>query len=469
MYMKKIKIGYLPMYPKLYDDGNPRRRDPLVNYMNMLIGMLESQGFEVVCADEVCRLKEEFERAAAKFNADDEIVAVVTQHLAYSPSLMAIDALMSLKAPIVVFDTTPDYELVSAAVYAERTFPNHGIHGVQEMCSMLKRRGRDYKIVAGHALHGDVVNRLCGILRGAAAAKAFRNVRVGLAGGEFEGMGDFIVKDEVYKQVLGGRVFRLGHDEAQRYEANVTEEEIDAEIKADARKYTVQVDGVNEYRAATRTGLGIRKWMEDNGLNALSVNFLHTYENGLSKMPFVECCKVMERGQGYAGEGDTLTAGLVAALISVFPDTSFVEMFCPDWEKDLVLLSHMGEMNTKLSQWKGVITDSNFVYNESGNTVKMSGCFKPGKAVLVNLTPANVETTEFDLIICPCEMTGDGLEEGAYKGEIQVWLKPGMPVDEFLTKYSEAGGTHHSALVYNANPAEIQAFGRFMGFKTVII
>ena len=62
--MKKIKVGYLPLYIKLYDDSNPHYRDPMVDYMHMLIKMLESQGLEVVLADEVCRIKPEFDRAA---------------------------------------------------------------------------------------------------------------------------------------------------------------------------------------------------------------------------------------------------------------------------------------------------------------------------------------------------------------------------------------------------------------------
>ena len=76
--MKKIKVGYLPLYIKLYDDSNPHYRDPMVDYMHMLIKMLESQGLEVVLADEVCRIKPEFDRAAKKFN-DAGVSAVITQ------------------------------------------------------------------------------------------------------------------------------------------------------------------------------------------------------------------------------------------------------------------------------------------------------------------------------------------------------------------------------------------------------
>ena len=177
--MNKIKVGYLPLYIKLYDDSDPRYREPVVNYMNELVSMLEAQGLEIVMADEVCRVKSEFERAVQKFN-DADVTAVITQHLAYSPSLESIDALLKLKAPIVVFDTTLDYDLIEAAAYESRIMSNHGIHGVQDMCNLLKRNGKPYYICAGHAMHSNVVGEVVGMCRAAAAAKAFKNAKVGV-------------------------------------------------------------------------------------------------------------------------------------------------------------------------------------------------------------------------------------------------------------------------------------------------
>ena len=57
--MSKVKIGYLPLYIKLYDDSNPAKRAPLEKYMHMLVEMLEAQDLEVVQAP-VCRVREEF-------------------------------------------------------------------------------------------------------------------------------------------------------------------------------------------------------------------------------------------------------------------------------------------------------------------------------------------------------------------------------------------------------------------------
>lgn len=463
--INKIRVGYLPLYIKLYDDSNPHYRDPMVAYKDMLVKMLESQNIEIVEADEVCRVKEEFDRAAEKFNAAD-VTAVITQHLAYSPSLESIEALLSLKAPIIVFDTTPDYELIKVAGYEGRISANHGIHGVQDMCNLLRRNHKPYYLCVGHALHSEVVSEVVGMCRAAATAKAFANMTVGSVGGSFTGMGDFQVSDERYKADIGCTVKYMTPEVVAKYTALVTEEEITEEIAQDRAKFNVQIENEENYRAATKSGLAVRKWMEEEEIGSATVNFLTLDICNLPKMPFVECCKIMERGQGYAGEGDVLTAGLVGSLISVYPNTTFTEMFCPDWEQDVILLSHMGESNPNLAQWKPLITDCPFNYNSCGDTVAMYNCFRPGKAVYVNLAPME---DSFNLIVSKVELLDAGLERGAYSKATQGWMKPCKPLPCFLKEFSYAGGTHHSALVYDVDIEEIKAFGKMMGFNVIEI
>ncbi len=461
----KIKVGYLPFYIKLYDDSNPHYRDPMVRYMQGLITMLRTQGLDVIEADEVCRTRDEFDRAARKFNEAD-VDAVITQHLAYSPSLESIDALLSLRSPIIVFDTTMDYEVAKVQQYENRISANHGIHGVQDMCNLLKRNGHPYYLCVGHALHSEVLSEVVGMCRAATAAKTFREEKVGAVGGEFHGMGDFKISDEQYKKEIGPTVSYLTPDIAAGYLKQVSDKEVDEDIAGDREHYNVQVKNEDNYRLAARSGLAIRKWMAAQGINAVTVNFSHINESGIPKMPFVECCKILGRGQGYAGEGDTLTAGLVGALLSVYPNTTFTEMFIPDWERDMILLSHMGESNPNLAQWEPLVKDMPFNYNSSGDTVAMYNCYRPGSVVLVNLAPMQ---HGFALILAQADIVDMGLERGAYRESTQGWFKPHMPVAEFLKKYSMAGGTHHSAMVYDGNIEELTAFGQMMGFEVVVI
>lgn len=464
--MKQIKVGFLPLYIQLYDDNmTPDYRAPMEQYMNTVIQMLKDQGLQVIPAEAVCRIAPEFEAAVAKFNAED-VDAVITMHLAYSPSLESIDALMKLEAPIIVFDSTADYEIVSYQNSENRIGPNHGIHGVQDMCNLLKRNEKAYHICAGHALHSNVIAELCGMCRAAAARKAYRNMKIGSVGGSFHGMGDFLISDERYKKEIGAQVSYMTPEIAEKYLAKVTEQDVTEEIASDAMKYNVSITSESDYRAATKTGLAIRKWMEENHFGALTVNFLTFDQSGLPKMPFPECCKTLERDLGYAGEGDALTAGLVGALHHVYSDVTFTEMFCPDWERNVILMSHMSESNPALAQWKPYITSLPFNYNSSGDTVGMYSCARPGNCVIVNLAPMR---DSFALILCPGKMLDIGIEGNVYTYATQGWFKPAMDLPRFLKEYSMAGGTHHSALVYDISVDELKTFGQMMHFDVIVI
>lgn len=455
-----IKIGYLPLYIKLYDDATPARRPELEKYTRTLQNMLRSFDLEIVAAP-TCRIKPEFEAAIEMFHKED-VAAIVTQHLAYSPSLESIDALEKAGVPLIVLDTTPDYALLDMAGYQSGISPNHGIHGVQDMCNLLRRRGIEYYLCVGHAMHSDVVAQVAGMCRAAAAAKAYKTARVGSVGGSFTGMGDFLVSDEDYKAQIGAEVSYMDTEEVKKYLLQVTEEEIEREIELDKQNFVMQITDENAYREAVRSGLAVRKWADANRLTALTVNFLTLDICGLPKMPFAECSKTMVRGLGYAGEGDVLTAGLVGALRSVYHDTTFTEMFCPDWKEDVILLSHMGEINYDLVQWKPVMRTVPFNYNTCGDTAAAYSCYRPGKAVFVNVAPSK---EGFSMIATNVTMLGCGLRYGAYQKSVQGWMKPEKPLTEFLKEFSELGGTHHSALVYNADIEEILAFGRMMGFE----
>ena len=83
--MNQLKVGLLPLYVEIYDTYNPERRQWIEAFYADAKAHLEAAGAEVITAP-VCRLEHEFKEAIQNFereNAD----ALVTLHLAYSPSL----------------------------------------------------------------------------------------------------------------------------------------------------------------------------------------------------------------------------------------------------------------------------------------------------------------------------------------------------------------------------------------------
>ena len=461
--MAKTRIGLLPLYLKLYDDLDDGSRRPKVEEFPRKIAVeLGRRGLEVVAAP-VCRVEKEFAAAVKKLEAE-KVDALVTLHLAYSPSLESSEVLAATRLPIIVLDTTPTWSYAPDQDPDELMY-NHGIHGVQDMCNLLLRNGKPFLIEAGHWEHSDVLDRVAALAVPARMAAAMKRGRIGMLGTAFKGMGDFYVPAAKMKTSFGAKVKTLDRETLQEMTAAVKQKDVDAELAADSRFVK---EGVSEaaHARSVKLGLAIRRWVETEELTALTFNFLNMVKkDGYATAPFLEMSKAMERGIGYAGEGDTLTALLVGALAAGYPDTSFTEMFCPDWEHNTLFLSHMGEVNPRLLSGTPVLREMDYQYSRTDNPALVVGRFKPGTVVLVNLAPM---ADGYRLIIARATMLDvPGVDR--MKESVRGWFTPPVPVADFLAAYSRLGGTHHLAVTYTDDTKPFERFGALMGWDVAVI
>jgi L-arabinose isomerase len=462
--MTKAKVGLLPLYIELYDNAWPELRTRVDGFYQQIASGLTDRGLEVSTV-RVCRVRPEFEAATRKFE-EEQVDAIVTLHLAYSPSLESSAALASTSIPIVVLDTTPTFSY-GPGQDPQELFYNHGIHGVQDMCNLLLRNNKPFAVAAGHWQKSDVLDRVASLVRSARLAGSLRQARVGRLGPAFPGMGDFAVPPAKLKEALGIQTIEGNPALVRSLLAEVDDQAVAAEMASDRERFVVNGLDPEVHRRSTQAGLAVRLWLEKEKLTAFTVNFMSVDKaSGLPAMPFLEASKAMARGIGYAGEGDVLTAALVGAVASVYPESSFTEMFCPDWEGDQIFLSHMGEMNINLTASPPVLMEKPFPFTDVGNPAVAVGRFRAGEAVLVNLAPAAADT--YSLIVAPVVMQ-DVKGADRMADSIHGWFKAALPVGEFLAEYSRAGGTHHSALVYGKMAEEMVCWGKLMLWNTVLL
>lgn len=462
-----IKIGLLPLYIALYDEKSPQIRPRLEKFYEMTAQKLEACGFKVLRVP-FCRLEQEFKSTVASFE-NNGAKCIVTLHMAYSPSLESSAVLAATKLPIVVLDATDTFDF-GFAQSTDAISYCHGIHGVMDMCSLLNQNGKKYAIAAGHIDHSDVIPRAAGFIKAAVSACSLRGLRVGTIGGAFDGMGDFAVSDKEMKERFEIEAVTSNPEIMRELRASVTDSEICAEIESDNNFFRRIGDfSYDTHMQTVRDGLAVRKWIEIENLSAFSVNFLKIGdETGLSYMPFMESCKAMGRGIGYAGEGDILTASFTGALLKGFADTSFIEIFCPDWRGNTLFLSHMGEMNIRLTAKKPEIAEKDFVFGNSINPIACYGCYKSGNGIFVNVFKGR---NDFKLVISPVAMEEEDetIIESNFKGSIRGWMRPKKTAGEFLEALSKAGATHHSILVYGAAAEQIRFFGELSDLEVIEI
>ncbi|MHB1457854.1 MAG: L-arabinose isomerase family protein [Armatimonadota bacterium] len=462
--MVNPRVGLLPLYLELYDNAMPDCRPRMDAFAETIAHELRCKDLDVALAP-VCRIEAEFGNAV-KMLEEARVDAIVTLHLAYSPSLESAAALARTNLPIIVLDTTPTYGYGPTQDPAELMY-NHGIHGVQDMCNLLIRNGKPFYIEAGHWQNSDVLDRVAEWAKAAQAASMMRNARVGLVGDPFKGMGDFAVPTDVLESTIGPKTIAITLEELSKFLPDASDKDVQTEIAENLSIFDVNCISDESHMNSARAGLALRKWIEKKKLTAFTMNFGSFSGNkSIPTVPFLEASKSMACGIGYAGEGDVLTASLVGALASMWPETTFTEMFCADWESESIYLSHMGEFNINLADGKAQLLDKNLAFLETGSMAMAVGRLKPGSAVLVNLAPGPDNT--YTLILAPIEMLGvDG--EDRMQESIRGWFRPLMPIADFLTEYSYAGGTHHSALVYGDVGEILARFGDIMGWDVVVL
>ena len=447
-----MKIGLLPLYIQLYEECAPAYHDPAQRAVDTAAEALRKCGFEVESVP-LCHIEPEISAAVRKFETSDCRV-LVTLHAAYSPSLEAIGALAKTDLPIVVFDTTPDAEF--GFDFGGKLMLNHGIHGVQDMCNMLLRNKKRFVIRAGHIGDEKFMAGMKQAVLAAAAAYKMTHARVGDVGGIFDGMGDFQVPEGTFGMT------RIDYVDDPVYAPS--DAEVAAETAKERRDFTIAPDLPEDiHRLTVKNGLRLRNWIESQKLDAFTVNFLGCGpEIGFDNMPFPECSKAMARGIGYAGEGDVLTALFCGTLLQSNPETTFSEMFCPDWTGNRIFLSHMGEMNLALMDRKPYLAPRKWKFGSGKDTAAATGCLKSGGALLANLAPG--ADGKFSLIAAQVALTAQNAPDLT---DMRGWMTPpgNMPVAEFLESYSRLGGTHHLVLSYGGDIRLVSDLAHLMGWE----
>lgn len=445
-----MKIGLLPFYLALYDKCRPDIADEIRSFAAKISKKLESAGFEVVSSP-ACRLKDEF-AAAVKLFEESNCQAIATLHLAYSPSLESIEALSATSLPLVILDTTPDFAFDTSLIMA-----NHGIHGVQDLCNLLLRRRKPFLITAGHWEDEAFLSKVSRQLNSARMAYRMTHARVGKIGGDFEGMGDFRVPEGTF----GMEIVNYTPQESP------SEEDVAAEMALDKEMFKLD-ESVNEenHRRTISASLKVRRWLEKESLQAFTIAFPGINRSeGWETVPFLECSKAMARGIGYAGEGDVLTAVATRCLAEVFPETSFTEMFCPDWKNNRIYTSHMGEINPDICAYPPLLHEMKYTFSDTGNPVFATGCFKAGKALLTDLAPGPDGT--FTLIAAEVEYE---VPESESQSSNTGWFTPSSGnIGEFLEAYSCHGGTHHLTCSYKGSLETVRDWAKLMNWNFVEI
>jgi L-arabinose isomerase len=439
------RIGLLALTLELYETLAPKLRSGRERWVRReVLPALRPRatvrfGGAVFTADDVSA-------AVNSFEAND-CDAILVMCLSYAPSLIALPALRRTTLPIIVWNTQELHGVTDEFGRAEM-MANHGVHGTQDLCSVLVRSDVPFEYVTSHLGDvGSVADLRC-LFKAAEAVSALRRARVGLLGYPFPGMGDFAVSSTHLAATLGAQVVALSLEDYITRAARASNASVRTLVETYRDVYSVDPEvTAHELEATARAELALRRMVKEYALDALSYQFMAFGEDERSEtMPFVAACRLMAEGVGFGGEGDVVGALGTWLLNRLAPPTTFSEMFTVDYEGNTVFMSHMGEVNVAMArndQPIRIVARPTPITRTRQRQLALVPEMQFGPATLCALVQGPACRWRF-------VVSAVTLEPFTPRPELMVpqfaLMPDGSDVRAWLTRYAKAGGPHHNAV-----------------------
>ena len=452
----KPRVGLLALTLEFYEQLVPELRKKRERWLrDALLPALAP--IADVQFDRAVYRREDVEATVAAYEAAG-VDALLVLCLTYSPSQIALPALGRTRLPIVVWNTQ-ELLAVGPDFTSDLMVDNHGVHGTQDLCSVLARCRVPFEYVTSHLSDPGALRQLADYFAAASAVAALRRARLGLMGYPFPGMGDFAVDTTRLAATLGCYATALSVEDYTGRAESASGDAVER-LKAEYRSlYDVARDlSDDDLDATARAELSLRAIVAEHRLDAMSYQFMAFGEDERTvTLPFVAASRMMADGIGFAGEGDLIGAAGTWLLNRLQAPASFSEIFTIDFAGSGLFMSHMGEANVAMARTDRripLVARPHPITRTRGRQLALVTSFQPGPATLCALTRG----------------PGDRWRLVASRMRIDDYgLLPNMPVPHFklvsdrtdirdwLTAYAKAGGPHHNAVCFGDATRRIRA------------
>ncbi len=433
------RIGLLGIMQELYDEMIPGITEHQAAYAAEVAQQLS--GVADVSFTRPARNQADIEeRAAELVTAGVDGIMIVM--LTYGPAMRSVHALRAVPVPLLLANIQPRRTITADWTMDDLTY-NQGIHGAQDQANALLRGGVPCSIITADWRSEDFAEAFADWAAAARAITRLRSSRVALLGYPMNGMGDILYDPPAMLRRIGPTIVAEDLGGVYRRLEGVTETAVDALVAENAERFEVSPQLPRERHAyAARLEIAIRQMLEQGGYAGWSFHFDAIGGDGrFAQLPLLAASNLMADGYGYAAEGDTNTASLMCAAQTMIGDAHFSEMYAMDWERDSVLISHMGEGNWKIARPDRPVKLIDRPLGIGGLENPPTPVFSavPGPATTAALIP--LEGEAYRLLVGRGEVLDTAELPKVEMHYFHFRPEPGM--EPFMDQWLELGGPHH--------------------------
>jgi L-arabinose isomerase len=265
--------------------------------------------------------------------------------------------------------------------------------------------------------------------------------------GKMNGMHDTISDFAAIMRIIGPEIEEVRMGEVVEKMQNLDPAEIERQLELDRKNFLIDEDmPVENHRHAVEIMLGFEKILIEGGFAGYSANFdVFKGDGRFRQIGLLAASNLLAKGYGYGAEGDVNSTIMVTAGHMLDQDANFTEMYAMDFERESILMSHMGEGNWKIARKDRPVRLANreLGIGDLDNPPTTVFMAEPGEATLTSLVA--LKGDHFRLIA----MKGQVLDTEEFPNIEMPYFhfRPDSGIRTANTEWLKSGGTHHQGML----------------------
>ena len=461
--MPAPRIGLLPTGHFYYWEQFPGLRDRGINMYARLVEHLEQFG-EVIAPELVDTADKS--RQAGEFFREQKVDLLLVFPFGYTPGMCVLPAVEGFTAPLRLVnaheDGTYDYPNADTADYLH----HEGPCCIPEYAAGLVNLGKKFRVRTGSFQDTRFWNEVRADCVGAAAARAFRNLNVGLIGETYTNMVDMPMSEHRLMKATGRMLVRPEIEEIEEAFHRVTTEQLEDMYGQFRQMYDVDASVTNEHlQFSAQAAVAYDQVLTKHNIEAFGYYWWgeKDFITQLRSQSALAVSRLTALGRPGVTEGDVKTAMGLKIMDLLGAGGMFVEFFAIDYDGDFVLMGHDGPSNFNVASGRARLQHLEVQHGKSGHGVGIDFDFIQGPVTLLNLSEFDAGDS-FKLIYSIGEaVAGDVLKIGNPNCRVKL----SRPLHEFFDAWCQQGPAHHIALGIGDLSQELETFAEAMGFSVV--
>ena len=472
--MKKAKIAVVSLGHYVYFEQFEGLRAELMKKSDEFKGYLDPSRCDIFDAGYVDTVESAFEAVRRLKREDADLLFILLS--TYVPSAVCAPFARYIDTPQVLVAIQPldhlDYS--NATTYMQLC--NDDVCAMPEIASVYERLGKPTPscIVASASQCCRIERQISEWVSAANAMAGFKYEIFGYLGHTYEGMYDMHTDLTAFTRAFGAHAKMLEICELSRLCGEVSEEQIGKEIEEIKATFEIcdpSVDPLTDHveeadlSYSARLSVALKKLVGENKLAALAYYYKSEPGNPYEQLAanlIIGNTLLTSSGIPLAGEADIKTAAAMLIMKNIGGGGSFAEIHPFDTDGDVVLIGHDGPHNIAIAEGRPRLRKLRKYHGKSGSGIGVEFSLKAGPVTLLSISADR--NGKFRMIAAEgVSIAGDIPQTGNTNTRVSF----GTPICDFLSRWCEAGATHHLALGVGNHLGTLRKFSRISGIELI--